>query len=197
MPEMLKPTSLIMGAGLGKDVAFVTDGRFSGGSHGFVVGHVTPEAMAGGRIGLVKTGDRIKIDAENNTIDHLVDQAVLKKRKRVMPPREGLSLGWLKLYSLNVDTASNGCTLGIRRDMRHRIADFRKPSFRVERDKQKQGEKRRERTLGEKHAQKVARKEASIARIEGMRRKEEQRLAQIEKDRLIGRKKAQPVYDRR
>jgi dihydroxy-acid dehydratase len=73
MPEMLKPTSVLMGEGLGKDVALITDGRFSGGSHGFVVGHVTPEAQNGGNIALVKDGDRILIDAVNNTID-VIDQ---------------------------------------------------------------------------------------------------------------------------
>lgn len=69
MPEMLKPTSAIMGAGLGKDVALITDGRFSGGSHGFVVGHVSPEAQQGGAIALVKDGDLITIDAVNNSIE--------------------------------------------------------------------------------------------------------------------------------
>src|SRR6201999_3745158 len=69
MPEMLKPSSAIMGAGLGQDVALITDGRFSGGSHGFIVGHVTPEAQEGGPIALVKDGDRITIDAKSNRID--------------------------------------------------------------------------------------------------------------------------------
>ncbi len=69
MPEMLTPTSAIMGAGLGQDVALITDGRFSGGSHGFIVGHVTPEAQEGGPIALVQDGDTITIDADNRTID--------------------------------------------------------------------------------------------------------------------------------
>ena len=69
MPEMLTPTSAIMGAGLGKDVALLTDGRFSGGSHGFIVGHITPEAQDGGPIALVRSGERITIDAEKNSID--------------------------------------------------------------------------------------------------------------------------------
>src|SRR5438094_4800461 len=68
MPEMLTPTSAIMGAGLGQDVALITDGRFSGGSHGFIVGHVTPEAQEGGPIGLVENGDRITLDARENLI---------------------------------------------------------------------------------------------------------------------------------
>ncbi|KAH7099525.1 dihydroxy-acid dehydratase [Auriculariales sp. MPI-PUGE-AT-0066] len=128
MPEMLKPTSLIMGAGLGQDVAFVTDGRFSGGSHGFVVGHVTPEAIAGGRIGLVEDGDLIRIDAVENTISHIVSSDKLATRKRYLPNRK-LPIGWLKLYSLNVDTASRGCTLGIRRDIRSRVVDWRQPEY--------------------------------------------------------------------
>src|SRR6185369_13932486 len=72
MPEMLTPTSAIMGAGLGKDVALLTDGRFSGGSHGFIIGHITPEAVDGGPIGVVRTGDRVTIDAQKNTIDMAV-----------------------------------------------------------------------------------------------------------------------------
>ena len=75
MPEMLTPTSAIMGAGLGKDVALITDGRFSGGSHGFIVGHVTPEAQEGGPIALVRNGDRITIDAEKNVITMDVSEA--------------------------------------------------------------------------------------------------------------------------
>jgi dihydroxy-acid dehydratase len=81
MPEMLKPTSVLMGEGLGKDVALITDGRFSGGSHGFVVGHVTPEAQNGGNIALVKDGDTILIDAVNNTIDVLISEEELNTRR--------------------------------------------------------------------------------------------------------------------
>ena len=77
MPEMLTPTSAIMGAGLGKDVALITDGRFSGGSHGFIVGHVTPEAQEGGPIGLVQNGDRITLDAAKNAITFDVSDAEL------------------------------------------------------------------------------------------------------------------------
>lgn len=98
-------------------------------SHGFVVGHVTPEAIAGGRIGLVNTGDRIKIDAVNNTITHMVSRETMANRKRFVPQRDGLTGGWLKLYSMNVADASNGCTLGIRKDMRDRVVDFKEPAF--------------------------------------------------------------------
>ena len=78
---MLKPTGAVMGAGLGKSVALITDGRFSGGSHGFVVGHITPEAQEGGLIGIVRNGDRIRIDAIKNTIDLLVDEAEIANRR--------------------------------------------------------------------------------------------------------------------
>src|SRR5207253_4201523 len=81
MPEMLTPTSAIMGAGLGNDVALLTDGRFSGGSHGFIVGHITPEAQSGGPIALVKDGDLINIDAVKNRIDLDVDPAELARRR--------------------------------------------------------------------------------------------------------------------
>src|SRR6185369_4645308 len=81
MPEMLKPTSAIMGAGLGKSVALITDGRFSGGSHGFVIGHITPEAFEGGLIGLVEDNDVIEIDVLAHTINLMVDDGTLAKRK--------------------------------------------------------------------------------------------------------------------
>ena len=81
MPEMLKPTSMIMGAGLGKTVALITDGRFSGGTHGFVVGHITPEAQSGGAIGLIEDGDMIRIDAQNNTINVNLSEEELEERK--------------------------------------------------------------------------------------------------------------------
>src|SRR5690606_24773691 len=87
MPEMLKPTSAIMGAGLGKDVALITDGRFSGGSHGFVVGHVSPEAQEGGTIALVEDGDIITIDAEENTINvALSDEEIRERRSKWEQP---------------------------------------------------------------------------------------------------------------
>ena len=82
MPEMLKPTGAVIGAGLGKDVALITDGRFSGGSHGFVVGHISPEAFVGGPINLIKDGDTIKIDSVNNTIDLKIDSKEFEKRKK-------------------------------------------------------------------------------------------------------------------
>ncbi len=110
MPEMLKPTSAIMGAGLGKSVALITDGRFSGGSHGFVVGHVTPEAQAGGTIALVENGDKIVIDAAQNTIDVLIDEEELSKRKtRWQAPELKVKHGVLKKYAKTVGSASEGC----------------------------------------------------------------------------------------
>ena len=81
MPEMLKPSSALMGYGLGKDVALLTDGRFSGGSHGFLIGHIVPEAAEGGPIALVEDGDIIVIDADNNKIDLLVEPDVLAERR--------------------------------------------------------------------------------------------------------------------
>ena len=82
MPEMLKPTAAIMGVGLGKSVALITDGRFSGGTHGFVVGHIVPEAQEGGPIGLIETGDEITIDAEANTLDVALSEAELENRRK-------------------------------------------------------------------------------------------------------------------
>ncbi len=110
MPEMLKPTSAIMGAGLGKDVALITDGRFSGGSHGFVVGHVTPEAQTGGNIALVKDGDLISIDAEKNTIHVDVSDEELESRKAEWqePPLKE-KRGQLYKYAKTVSSASKGC----------------------------------------------------------------------------------------
>ena len=111
MPEMLKPTSAIMGAGLGKEVALITDGRFSGGSHGFVVGHITPEAQVGGVIGLVQDGDLIQIDAEANTIQVHVSDAELEKRKSTwQAPLLKAGSGALYKYAHTVSTASKGCT---------------------------------------------------------------------------------------
>ncbi len=110
MPEMLKPTSAIMGAGLGKDVALITDGRFSGGTHGFVVGHITPEAQAGGTIALLEDGDPITIDAIANSISVDIPQAELDKRRAawVTPPLKATS-GILLKYAKNVSSASEGC----------------------------------------------------------------------------------------
>jgi dihydroxy-acid dehydratase len=110
MPEMLTPTSAIMGAGLGSDVALLTDGRFSGGSHGFIVGHVTPEAPVGGPIALVQDGDRISIDAVQNRIDLIVDEAELLRRRELWrAPALKVSRGTLYKYIKNVKSASEGC----------------------------------------------------------------------------------------
>ncbi|CAM0142579.1 unnamed protein product [Umbelopsis sp. WA50703] len=110
MPEMLKPTSAMMGAGLGKDMALLTDGRFSGGSHGFIIGHITPEAQVGGPIGLVEDGDIITIDAEKNELSFDVSDAELEKRRKswTAPPYKATN-GTLYKYIKNVKTASEGC----------------------------------------------------------------------------------------
>jgi dihydroxy-acid dehydratase len=110
MPEMLTPTSAIMGAGLGKDVALMTDGRFSGGSHGFIVGHVTPEAQEGGPIALVQNGDLITLDASKNEISVAVSDAEMAARraKWQAPPYE-FTRGTLYKYIKNVKSASEGC----------------------------------------------------------------------------------------
>jgi dihydroxy-acid dehydratase len=110
MPEMLTPTSAIMGAGLGEDVAMITDGRFSGGSHGFIIGHVVPEAQEGGPIALVRDGDRITIDAVANTIDVALSDAELTARSGVwiMPPYKA-TRGALYKYIKTVKSASEGC----------------------------------------------------------------------------------------
>lgn len=110
MPEMLKPSSALMGYGLGKDVALLTDGRFSGGSHGFLIGHIVPEAAVGGPIALVEDGDVIVIDAENNKIDLLVDESVLAERKKHwVAPKPKYSRGTLGKYTKLVSDASLGC----------------------------------------------------------------------------------------
>ncbi len=110
MPEMLTPTSAIMGAGLGKDVALMTDGRFSGGSHGFIVGHITPEAQVGGPIALVKEGDTITIDAVKNTIDFDVTDKEMAKRKAAWKaPEYRANRGTLYKYIKTVKSASEGC----------------------------------------------------------------------------------------
>ena len=110
MPEMLKPTAAIMGAGLGKEVALITDGRFSGGSHGFVVGHVSPEAQAGGAIALVQDGDVITIDAVLNSITLEVSEEELEKRKQQWKaPQLKVKSGVLYKYARTVSSASSGC----------------------------------------------------------------------------------------
>lgn len=110
MPEMLTPTSAIMGAGLGDKVALITDGRFSGGSHGFIIGHVTPEAQLGGPIALAKDGDKITIDAEQNRIDIDLPPEELAARKKawIAPPFKA-TRGTLYKYIKTVKTASEGC----------------------------------------------------------------------------------------
>jgi dihydroxy-acid dehydratase len=110
MPEMLKPTGAVMGAGLGKDVALITDGRFSGGSHGFVVGHITPEAQEGGPLAYVKNGDIISIDAINNKLELKISEKELAARKATwnQPPYKA-DKGILKKYIRSVATASEGC----------------------------------------------------------------------------------------
>jgi len=112
LPEMLTPTSAIIGAGLGDSVALLTDGRFSGGSHGFCIGHITPEAQVGGPIALVQNGDPIRIDArsEARTIDLLIsDEEWEKRRAAWTPPPYRVSQGTLFKYIQNVATASEGC----------------------------------------------------------------------------------------
>ena len=110
MPEMLTVTSAIMGAGLGMDVALITDGRFSGGTHGFVVGHVTPEAQQAGPIGLLQNGDIITIDAEQNRITVEISDAEIARRKAAfLPPPYKANRGTLYKYIKNVAPASEGC----------------------------------------------------------------------------------------
>lgn len=110
MPEMLKPTAAIMGAGLGKEVALITDGRFSGGTHGFVVGHISPEAQDGGTIALLKDGDIITIDAETNSINVDVTAEELAKRKELwIQPELKFKKGVLYKYARSVSSASQGC----------------------------------------------------------------------------------------
>ena len=110
MPEMLKPTAAIMGAGLGKDVALITDGRFSGGTHGFVVGHITPEAQVGGMIAIIKNGDKISIDANKNKINlHISEQEISKRKLNWKKPKLKLNSGSLFKYANIVSSASKGC----------------------------------------------------------------------------------------
>lgn len=110
MPEMLKPTAAIMGSGLGKEVALITDGRFSGGTHGFVVGHVSPEAQEGGNIALLKDGDMVTIDAEKNTISvDLSDEELQQRRAHWKQPELKVKRGSLYKYAKTVSSASQGC----------------------------------------------------------------------------------------
>jgi dihydroxy-acid dehydratase len=110
MPEMLTPTSAIVGAGLGGEVALITDGRFSGGSHGFIIGHVTPEAQEGGPIALVEDGDTITINSETRSIELEVDVAELARRRKAWkPPPLQATRGTLFKYIRSVKSASEGC----------------------------------------------------------------------------------------
>ena len=110
MPEMLTPTSAIVGAGLGSDVALITDGRFSGGSHGFIIGHVVPEAQEGGPIALIRDGDMIRIDADANTLDVDVSDADMDARRKTWTmPAYKATRGTLYKYIKNVKNASEGC----------------------------------------------------------------------------------------
>lgn len=110
MPEMLKPTSAIMGAGLGTSVALITDGRFSGGTHGFVVGHITPEAQSGGLIALLKDGDEITIDADKNLLEAAISEEEIAARRAAFIPRPINAQGGILLkYARTVSTASEGC----------------------------------------------------------------------------------------
>lgn len=110
MPEMLKPTAAIMGAGLGKDVALITDGRFSGGTHGFVVGHVAPEAQVGGAIALIRDGDVVTIDASKNTLDvKISEEEMASRRARWNAPELKVKTGSLYKYAHLVSSASEGC----------------------------------------------------------------------------------------
>jgi len=110
MPEMLTPTSAIMGAGLGSDVALLTDGRFSGGSHGFIVGHITPEAQEGGPLALIQNGDVVTIDADQNRLDvSLADDELARRRKSWKSPPYKATRGTLYKYIKTVKSASEGC----------------------------------------------------------------------------------------
>ena len=112
MQEMLAPTSYIMGAGLGESVALITDGRFSGGTRGACIGHVSPEAAEGGLIGLIRDGDRIRIDIPGRTLEALIDDAEIARRRAAAPawqPRA--TSGWLRRYALSVGNASSGASL--------------------------------------------------------------------------------------
>jgi dihydroxy-acid dehydratase len=111
MPEMLKPTSAVMGAGLGNKVALITDGRFSGGTHGFVVGHISPEAYDGGTIALVEDGDLITIDAETRSLHvHVSDEILAERKKNWVPLQPPFTeKGVLRKYVKTVSGADEGC----------------------------------------------------------------------------------------
>jgi dihydroxy-acid dehydratase len=117
MREMLSPTAAIMGRGLGNEVALITDGRFSGGSHGFVVGHVSPEAALGGPLALVKTGDAVTIDAERREITLRVAAAELKRRRKSwVAPKPYARRGALAKYARQVSSASLGAVTDLEQE---------------------------------------------------------------------------------
>jgi dihydroxy-acid dehydratase len=117
MREMLSPTGAIMGRGLGDQVALITDGRFSGGSHGFVVGHIAPEAAAGGPIALLRNGDRITIDATRRTIEVALTAAEMKRRRRTWRPRAPFARrGVLAKYARTVSSASLGAVTDLEQE---------------------------------------------------------------------------------
>jgi dihydroxy-acid dehydratase len=114
MQEMLSPTSAIIGRGLGKSVSLITDGRFSGASHGACIGHVSPEAAAGGPIGLLRSGDRIRVDIEKRLLEVDLSEAELKARRAAWRPSEPrVKTGWLYRYSRMVTSGSQGAVLKV------------------------------------------------------------------------------------
>ena len=114
MPEMLSPTSMIKGQGLGREVALLTDGRFSGGTAGLCIGHISPEAAEGGPIALVHSGDRIRIDIPGRSLHLLVDEAELARRRAAwVRPRPKISHGWMGRYSRLVTSANRGAVLAL------------------------------------------------------------------------------------
>jgi dihydroxy-acid dehydratase len=110
MPEMLKPTSALIGAGLGNSIALITDGRFSGGTHGFVVGHITPEAFEGGLIALVEDDDIIELSVATKTMTLKVDEAIIAQRRaNWKQPNLKVTKGLLYKYAKQVTSAAEGC----------------------------------------------------------------------------------------
>ena len=127
MPEMLAPTSKIVGRGLGKDVALITDGRFSGATRGIAIGHVSPEAAEGGNIALIEDGDEIYIDLTNRTIDLLVDDATLEKRRKHLKPfKSKISSGWLRRYTAFASSANFGGSMMTQEEFEERKAEREK-----------------------------------------------------------------------
>ena len=124
MPEMLAPTSKIVGRGLGKDVALITDGRFSGATRGIAIGHVSPEAAEGGNIALIEDGDEIYIDLTNRTIDLIVDDDTLaERRKHLKPFKSKISSGWLRRYTAFASSANFGGSMMTQEEFEERKAE--------------------------------------------------------------------------